>query len=104
MSEDETDIEETPSREQGDPLHQCKRVRWVELAWQSKDVTLVLRELDHHYHEQFSVGNACPGNSPRERLVDAYRTNQGHVIHSLPHNFYDETWLSHRTNVQNNIL
>ena len=104
MSEDETDIEDTPSREHGDPLRQRKRVRRVELAWRSMEVGLVLRELDHYYREQYPVGMARPGNSPRERLVDARRVDQGRVVHGLPHNFYNEMWLSHKTAVQRNIL
>ena len=104
MSEDETDIEEIPSRERGDPLHQRKWVRRVEPLWRSNDVKIVLMEIDHHYCKWLPVGKASPGNTPGERLLDATRTDGKRFICGLPHNVYDNLWLSQRTGVQWTIL
>lgn len=104
MSDDDTDIDEIPSRERGDLLRQRKRLRRVELAWRSRDVEEVLRELDHHHREQVPLGKGAPGNPPSERILEAKSAETRRIVPRLPRNFYDQEWLSQRSSVQVNML
>lgn len=104
MSDDETDIEAIPRREHGDQIRQRKRFRRVNLAFRSDDISTVLHEIDHHYRELLPIGLAAPGNTPRERILEAHRTDKQRLVRGLPKDFYHETWLACQSEVQRGVL